>query len=628
MRPFIPFALPSIGEEEINEVVDTLRKGWLTTGEKTALFEQRFKEYIGAEAAIAVNSCTAALHLALVVANIQPGDEVITTPFTFAATGEVITYLGAKPIFVDIDQATYNIDPKKIEEKITTRTKAIIPVHFAGLPCEMDEIMAIAKKHNLIVIEDAAHAVGATYKGKKIGTIADMTAFSFYATKNLATGEGGMITTDNTKFDERLRILRLHGISKDAWKRYTQAGSWKYEILEQGYKYNLTDVASAIGIHQLAKLNEFNAIREKYAQIYTEAFRSIPEITLQEVTPYSKHAWHLFTICLDQSLDRDNVIEELKKRQIGASVHFIPLHLHPFYRKQHGYKKGDFPVAEKVSEGIISLPLYPAMSQEEITYVADAVKEIIETNRKKTKIVAIVTARMNSTRMYGKPMKLVQDKPIIEWCIERLQSCKKIDQVVIATSTKHENKVFISLANKLGIGYYAGDEEDVLDRFVQCAKKFGADHIVRATSENPLMYVEELDELLQSHLSTGADFTYTDKLPLGCFIEIISAKALQKSHEEGQKKHHSELVTLFINEHPEQFKINKHIAPKGLQRPDYRLTVDTEADVKLMQIIFDKLRNNRAWIPLQEVVDLLDKEQDLVKINSNIPVGESRIWTP
>jgi dTDP-4-amino-4,6-dideoxygalactose transaminase len=374
---FIPFALPSIGEEEINEVVDTLRKGWLTTGEKTHLFEEQFAAYIGAPS-VAVNSCTAALHLALIVANIQPGDEVITTPFTFAATGEVIAYMNAKPVFVDIDPATYNIDPRKIEEKITPKTKAIIPVHYGGNPCDMDAINAIAKKHNLIVIEDAAHAVGATYKGKMIGTIADLTAFSFYATKNLATGEGGMITTHNKAFEDRLRILRLHGISKDAWKRYTQAGTWKYEILEQGYKYNLTDMASSLGIHQLKKLNSFNATREKYAKMFTDAFKSVPKITLQKTTPNATHVWHLFTIQLDPSIDRDNFIEQLKQKNIGASVHFIPLHLHPFYQKTYHYKPGDFPVAERVYNGIISLPLFPAMSEEQVHYVANTVKELLK----------------------------------------------------------------------------------------------------------------------------------------------------------------------------------------------------------------------------------------------------------
>ena len=244
----------------------------------------------------------------------------------------------------------------------------------------------------------------------------------------------------------------------------------------------------------------------------------------------------------------------------------------------------------------------------------------------KPKIVAIVTARMNSKRMYGKPMKLVRGKPIIEWCIQRLQSCKKIDQVVIATSTKHENTAFISLANQLGIGYYAGDEEDVLDRFVQCAKKFGATHIVRATSENPLMYVEELDELIEDHLQKHADFTYTDKLPLGCFIEIISFTALQRSHDEGEKKHHSELVTLYINEHKDQFKINQHTAPSHLQRPDYRLTVDTEDDLKLMNIIYERIKDD--FIQLKDVITLLDNEPDLLKINSAVPIGESRIWKP
>ncbi len=376
----IPYFKPTIEREEIDEVVDTLKSGWITTGPKTKRFEEDFNRYIGSKHSVAVNSCTAALHIALVAAGIKEGDEVITTPFTFASTAEVICYLKAKPVFVDIKEDTYNINPDKIEEKITNKTKAIIPVHYGGQPCDMDKIMAIAKKYNLKVIEDAAHAVGAEYKEKKIGTIGDITAFSFYATKNMTSAEGGMATTGDDKYAKKMRILSLHGISKDAWKRYSDEGSWYYEILMLGYKYNMTDIQAAMGIHQLKKLERFNKKREMLAEIYNKEFSEIEEIKLRKIKDDVKNVWHLYTIRLDQS--RNQFIEELKKRGVGTSVHFIPLHLHPFYKQTLGYKEGDFPVAERVYANIISLPLYSGMNENDVRYVIDAVKDIIKQNKK------------------------------------------------------------------------------------------------------------------------------------------------------------------------------------------------------------------------------------------------------
>jgi UDP-4-amino-4,6-dideoxy-N-acetyl-beta-L-altrosamine transaminase len=384
-KEFLPFSKPSIGQEEIDEVIDTLRSGWITTGVKTHKFEDDFRKYTQSKFAIALSSCTAALHLALIAANVERDDEVITTPFTFAATTEVILYQNAKPVFVDIKEDTYNIDSKKIEEKITDKTKAIIPVHYGGQPCDMDEIMKIAKKHNLVVIEDAAHALGAKCNGRIIGSIGDFTTFSFYPTKNITTVEGGMITTDDEKSAEKIRILSLHGISKDAWNRYTKEGSWYYEILEKGYKYNMTDIQAALGIHQLKKIEKFIKIRDAYAKQYTKGFEDVEEI----ITPYLKknirHAWHLYPIRIDTGnlrIKRNEFIEKLKEKGIGTSVHFIPLHLHPFYRKTFNYQRGDFPVTEKVYENIISLPIYPAMSRKDVKYVIHSVREIIKENRK------------------------------------------------------------------------------------------------------------------------------------------------------------------------------------------------------------------------------------------------------
>jgi UDP-4-amino-4,6-dideoxy-N-acetyl-beta-L-altrosamine transaminase len=377
---FLPYCLPFLDEEDIKEEIDTLKSGWLSTGPKTMKFEELIAEYTGTKHAIAVNSCTAALHLSLIALGVGPGDEVITTPFTFASTGNVIVHVGAKPVFVDIEKDTYNIDPEKIKEAITPQTKAIMPVHYAGQPCDMEAIMRIAQKHNLYVIEDAAHAIGAEYQRKKVGTIGDVTCFSFYATKNMTTGEGGAITTNDNKMADRFRLLRLHGISKDAWKRYSAAGHWYYEIEECGWKYNMADIQAALGIHQLKKLDRFIETRRKFVKIYNEEFGKLEGIITPHEKPDVKHVYHLYPILLD-AFSRDEFIEMMAEKGIGCSVHFIPLHLHPFYKKRFGFKKSAFPNAEWVYEREVSLPLYPKMSVEDVWRVINAVKEIISVHK-------------------------------------------------------------------------------------------------------------------------------------------------------------------------------------------------------------------------------------------------------
>lgn len=410
-KNFLPFSLPLIENEEIQEVLETLRTGWITTGPKVKRFEEEFAKYIGCKHAIAVNSCTAALHLALEAVGIHEGDEVITTPMTFAATAEVIRYFKAKPIFIDIDPFTMNIDVNKIEEYLLSYVqrpmstpKAIVPVHFAGFPCDMDKILEIAKSYDLKVIEDAAHAFPAFYNGKLIGTIGDITCFSFYATKNITTGEGGMITTDNDEWAERMRIMSLHGISKDAWRRYTAEGNWYYEIIAPGYKYNLTDIAAALGLAQLRKADKLWRRRTEIAMMYNEAFKDLSEIETPNfsfsspntlhLTPYTlqsapdsqtRHSWHLYVIKLNLEylkIDRNQFIEELKERGIGTSVHFIPLHIHPYYRDTYGYKPEDFPVAHETYKRIISLPIYPKMTDGDVERVIEAVISVVKKFRR------------------------------------------------------------------------------------------------------------------------------------------------------------------------------------------------------------------------------------------------------
>jgi dTDP-4-amino-4,6-dideoxygalactose transaminase len=375
----IPFHKPYITEDEITEVLDSLRSGWLTMGPKTVRFEEEFRDYIGAQDAVSMNSCTAGLHLALMAAGITEGDEVILPAMTFTATAEVVTYLRATPVLVDVDGETLNIDVAAAEEKITRKTKAVIPVHFAGQPCDMDEICDLAARRKLTVIEDAAHAIPALYRGKKIGTIGDLTCFSFYATKALTTGEGGMVTTAHDAWAERMRILRLHGISKDAWKRYTGEGSWYYEVLEAGYKYNMTDIQASLGIAQLRKLDWMRERRKQIADLYTGSFRSLDAVETPVVKADRESAWHLYVVKLAGdalTIDRNRFIEELRDMGTMASVHFIPLYRHPYYQRAFQYSAGGFAVCERVYDQIISLPIYPGMTDEDVGYVAESVEHV------------------------------------------------------------------------------------------------------------------------------------------------------------------------------------------------------------------------------------------------------------
>lgn len=382
MTRFLPFALPDIGEEEIAEVVHSLRSGWITTGPKTKQFEQDFSGLFDAGAeSIAVNSATAGLHIALEAIGIGSGDEVITTPYTFTATAEVIRYLGAHPVFVDIDPATFNIDVSKIEAAITKKTKAIMPVHFAGLACDMAEILRIARKHDLKVIEDAAHALPTRYQGKLIGDLeSDAAVFSFYATKTITTGEGGMVVTRNPDIAARCRMMRLHGISRDAFDRYTSTKpAWHYEVVAPGFKYNMTDLAASMGIHQLKKAWAFQQRRQAMAARYDQALADLPIQLPPHENLGDLHAWHLYVIRLPAGvgIERDRFIEAMSQRGIGCSVHFIPLHLHPYWRDTYALKPEDFPNALQVYQSAVSLPLYTKMSDDDQTRVIAAIREVL-----------------------------------------------------------------------------------------------------------------------------------------------------------------------------------------------------------------------------------------------------------
>ena len=379
-KDFLVFGSPKIANEEIEEVVDSLKSGWLSTGPKVHKFEELFKNYIGCKHALALNSCTAGLHLSLIVSGVKQGDEVITTPLTFAATANTILHIGAKPVFVDVERDSMNINPDLIEEKITNKTKAIIPVHMAGRPCDMDKTTKIAKKYNLIVIEDAAHTIESVYKGKKIGNISPLTCFSFYVTKNIVTGEGGMVTTNNDEFAEKIQIYGLHGMSKGAWSRYSNKGFKHYQIIYPGYKYNMMDLQAAIGIHQLPRIDKYLKIREDIWKRYDEAFKDLPVITPKPAEDNTIHSRHLYTLLINigkVKATRDEIQQALHQEGIGTGIHFIALHLHPYYQKQFGFKKGDFPNAEFISERTLSLPLSANLTDKDVDDVIAAVRKVV-----------------------------------------------------------------------------------------------------------------------------------------------------------------------------------------------------------------------------------------------------------
>ncbi len=384
-RREVPFYVPDIGEAEIAAVVETLRSGWITIGPRTQEFEKCFASFVGASYAVATSSCTAALHLALDGVGIQPGDEVITSTLTFTATAATILHAGGKPVLADVTPDTLNLDPVDVARKVSSRTRALVPVHYAGHPAPMDELFEIAQAHSLVVIEDAAHALPASYKGRRVGTLGDLTAFSFYATKNLCTGEGGMLTTNHEELVDTLRTRRLHGMSRDAWRRYSNEGQWRYDVLYPGFKYNMTDLNAALGLVQLRRLPQLHERRRELVQRYFELLGDVEEIQLPQVRREVEHAWHLFVVRLRLEMlrvHRDRVMEELREAGVGTQVHFIPLHMHSYYRDTYGFRPDEFPFASDAAERIISLPLFTRMSDEDVVYVCEQVRRIVRAHRR------------------------------------------------------------------------------------------------------------------------------------------------------------------------------------------------------------------------------------------------------
>ena len=376
---YLVFGAPAMGEAEIDEVVSTLRSAWLGTGPRVGRFEDAFGAYIGAGHSVAVNSCTAALHLSLLVAGAGPGTEVITTPMTFVSTLNAIVHAGARPVLVDCDRETGLIDPDRIAEAVTPRTRALLPVHLHGRPCAMDDILAIARAHDLIVIEDAAHAIEARYRDRRVGTIGDLTCFSFYVTKNITTVEGGMVTTGREDLANRIKVLALHGMSRDAWKRYSDTGYRHYEVVAPGFKYNLTDLQAAIGLQQLPHIETWLERREAIWQRYDHAFADLPIGRPAPVADDVRHARHLYAVLIDPDrcgIDRDTFMLRMHERKIGTGVHYMAAHLHAFYRDSYGYRPSDFPNATWISQRTVSIPLSPHLSEEDVEDVVDAVRDV------------------------------------------------------------------------------------------------------------------------------------------------------------------------------------------------------------------------------------------------------------
>jgi dTDP-4-amino-4,6-dideoxygalactose transaminase len=376
---FLVFGAPLIEQSEIDEVVDCMERGWIGTGPKVRKFEKNFAEFKGAKHAIALNSCTASLHLSMHAAGIGPGDEVITTPMTFCATINAIIHCGATPVLADCDRETMNISPEEIEKKITAKTKAILPVHFAGRCCEMDKIIEIAQQYDLIVIEDCAHAIESEYHGVKAGKFGDIACFSFYVTKNVVTGEGGMVITDEDRFAGKIKVLGLHGMSKDAWKRFSDEGYKHYQVIHAGFKYNMMDIQAAMGIHQLKRVPQQWKYREKIWNQYNEVFKELPCFIPTEVEPNTKHGYHLYTPLIDinQGKSRDWVLNALTAENIGVGVHYIPVHMHPFYRKMFDWKKGDYPNSEWIGERTLSLPLSAKLNEKDVEDVIVAFQKTL-----------------------------------------------------------------------------------------------------------------------------------------------------------------------------------------------------------------------------------------------------------
>jgi UDP-4-amino-4,6-dideoxy-N-acetyl-beta-L-altrosamine transaminase len=630
----IPYGRQFIEDDDIKEIVKTLKGDFITTGPKIKEFEEEFAKYLGVKYAVAVSSGTAALHLACLSAGLKQGDELITSPMTFTADANCALYCKALPVFADINEKGL-INPEKIREKITNKTKVIIPIDYSGLSCNIEEIKRIAQENNLIVIRDCCHALGGEYKGEKIGNCryADMCIFSFHPVKHITTGEGGMITTNSKELYEKLIILRNHGITKDREKLQKKEHldkGWYFEQQELGFNYRITDIQCALGLSQLKKLDKFVEKRRKIAEKYDFEFRELIdkrkiEILKQDIE--MKNPYHLYIIKLKDSEIRKKLYDFLKEKGILCQVHHIPIYLHPYYQKL-GHVEGECIEAEKFYNRILSLPIYISLKNEEQDFVIKNIKDFFNNNFKYSKkeeglgkIGIIIQARMASTRLPEKIMKDLSGKPVLWHVVER---CKRadVDEVIVATSINPENNIIGEFCKKNNYAFFRGSEEDVLSRYYEAAKKFNLDIIIRITADCPLISPEIINKLIEKFIQEDKDYIGNLALrsfPRGLDVEIFSFGVLEKTHNLGHEKQHRENVTNFIYNNPDLFKLGNLIAENDLKEfrgENIRLTIDTVEDLKLLRILYNKFyKDEEGIIDIKEVLKFLEKNPEIAKIN-------------
>lgn len=627
MRP-IPYATQWIDKEDVTAVSCALMSDYLTQGPQVIEFEKKIAEYCEARYAVAVNSGTSALHIACLAARIQPGDDVIVSPISFVASSNCILYCGGRPVFTDIQEDTINIDPVEIKKKITSRTKAIIPIHFAGHPCDLEDIYHISKEHGLIVIEDAAHALGAKYKGDRIGSCkySDMAILSFHAVKHITTGEGGMVLTNDKDLYEKLLMFRSHGITRNKMKFINKdTGAWYYEMQLLGFNYRLTDFQCALGMRQFEKLNGFIRRRREIAKRYDGAFNGLEGLSTPNERTYVESSWHLYIVRVKKA--RERVFEALREKGIEANVHYVPIYQQPYYQKL-GYEKGICPKAERYYKEAITLPLYPKMKGGEIKYVVKGMKDAIKSNfylLRRPIVGIIVQARMDSSRLPGKVMMPLAGEPVLYRVMERLSDCKHINKIVIATTRKEIDEPIVSLAKKMNIDCYRGSERDVLSRYYGAAHRLKLDIVVRITADCPLIDPEILDEMIVKFKALNDNGRYCDYLsntlertfPDGLDIEIFWYDVLKEAHIKAKKQYQREHVTPYIIEHSDIFQLVNYFSSYD-DMSKYRWTLDEEDDYRLICEIYERLYSLTPKFHFKDILNLFEKEPQLVSINAHV----------
>ena len=629
----IPYGRHAVTEEDIAAVVDVLRSDWLTTGPKVEEFEQALAVALGAAHVVALSSGTAALHAAVFAAQLGPDDEVITTPLTFCATANAILYQGATPVFADVRPDTLTIDVDAVASRITPRTKALIPVDYGGHPADLDELLALADRHGLIVIEDAAHALGATYRKRPIGSISHMSTFSFHPVKHLTTGEGGAVATNDPALARRLRKFRNHGIDRTAGERES-TGEWYYEMTELGYNYRLSDIACALGLSQLPRLAANVKWRREIARRYDRAFAGIAGLRVPTVLQDVEPAWHLYPIRVEAANDRDRVFQALRAEGLGVNMHYFPVHLQPYYRNRFGSSLGAYPIAEQAGDRLISLPMYHGMSDADIEYVIGAVQKVFAVSRPRGRhrradlhtgsapvvnVVVIIQARMRSTRLPGKVLADVAGRPMLTRVVERVLRAKTPDTVLIATTTAPDDDVVAEHARELGVAVFRGDEQDVLGRYYRAASQCRADLVVRVTADCPLIDPDVLDRVVEalrdaSPRAAFASSTIHRSFPRGLDVEAMWTADLARLHEVVREPWHRAHVFPYVYEHPDEFPAVSVSDP--VDRSGMRWTVDTPEDLEFVRRVTASLTSgDTSW---RGVLAVLERHPEWLEINRHI----------